>query len=214
MLFFGYYASHTNPQPDRNMTKTAFRVIENEGAYNAAIKRNIIANAKKTFAVTYADSDTILATLELGRVYEDDGRITYKDGFFGSLAMGYDNFGKLSPKQVEVVRGTIEKRKTRKAEWDSQAAALNASRVHLGEVGTKVTLTVIVKHIVVLESMYGVNFIHICEDEAGNVVIYKGKAGNFPTKGLVATITATVKEHGVRDGVKQTVIQRPKVAQI
>ena len=22
MLFFGYYASHTNPQPDRNMTKT------------------------------------------------------------------------------------------------------------------------------------------------------------------------------------------------
>ena len=58
--------------------------------------------------------------------------------------------------------------------------------------------------------MYGTNYIHICEDEHKNVVIYKGKSYDFPLKGETATMTAVVKEHGVRDGVKQTVIQRPK----
>jgi hypothetical protein len=46
------------------------------------------------------------------------------------------------------------------------------------------------------------------------VVIYKGKSFDFPTKGNTATVTATVKEHGVRDGVKQTVIQRPKLVEV
>ena len=33
----------------------------------------------------------------------------------------------------------------------------------------------------------------------------------FPCKGETATIKATIKDHGVRNGVKQTLIQRPKV---
>jgi hypothetical protein len=80
-------------------------------------------------------------------------------------------------------------------------------------VGQKVTLTLTVVHIVVLDGAYGTNYIHICEDADQNVVIYKGKAIDFPLKGETATVTAVVKEHGVREGVKQTVIQRPKVLQ-
>jgi hypothetical protein len=56
------------------------------------------------------------------------------------------------------------------------------------------------------------------EDADKNVVIYKGTSdavgwsleGQPRGKGDSLTITATVKEHGVREGVKQTIIQRPK----
>jgi hypothetical protein len=38
--------------------------------------------------------------------------------------------------------------------------------------------------------------------------------GTVRAKGDTLTISATIKEHGVRDGVKQTVIQRPKVLEV
>ena len=44
-------------------------------------------------------------------------------------------------------------------------------------------------------------------DAAGNVAIYKGN--NIADKGDVVSLRGTVKEHGVRDGVKQTIINRP-----
>jgi hypothetical protein len=72
-----------------------------------------------------------------------------------------------------------------------------------------VTLKVV--HIIDIESNFGTIYINICEDADKNIIIYKGQAKGFPDKGETATIIATVKDHGVRDGVKQTVIQRPKL---
>jgi hypothetical protein len=62
--------------------------------------------------------------------------------------------------------------------------------------------------------------LHICEDADKNVVIYKGQAraftvredGSYRSEGDTFTVTATVAEHGVRNGTKQTVITRPKAA--
>jgi hypothetical protein len=186
--------------------------VENQVAWEAARKRNIIANAHKTFQRTYPDAEAVLDFIDEGRVYNDYGSVSYKEGFVGSLASAYDRFGKLTEGQVNAVRKCIAQRAERKAEWADKQAALNAARQHIGEVGKKATLTLTVKHIVTLESAYGANYIHICEDEAQNVVIYKGKSDSFPVKGETATIVATIKEHGVRNGVKQTVIQRPKLA--
>lgn len=186
--------------------------IEFPDAYDRAVKRNILANARKTFERTYADADAVLAFIESGRTYDDHLQVSYKDNFIGSLARAFDTFGKLTPNQVNAVRKCIVQREERRAEWASEQAALNAARKHLGEVGKKITVRLTVVHIVVLNNdMYGATYIHICEDADKNVVIYKGKASAFPLKGETATIVATVKEHGVRDGVKQTVIQRPKV---
>ena len=70
------------------------------------------------------------------------------------------------------------------------------------------TLTCV--HTIALDSTFGTVFINICEDTDKNIIIYKGNAIGFPNKGETATIKATIKEHGVRNGVKQTVIQRPK----
>jgi hypothetical protein len=194
------------------MANRSSNPIEHPAAYANAVKRNIIENARKTFERTYADAEAVLAFIDPGRDYDSNGSVTYKEGFVGSLASAYDRFGKLTEGQVNAVRKCIAQREERRAEWAIKNAALNADRKHLGTVGQKVSMTLTVMHIIVLDGIYGSNYIHICEDEGKNVVIYKGKASDFPLKGETATMTATVKEHGVRDGVKQTVIQRPKLA--
>ena len=206
-----YYLSTVNFDRIANQERI-MADVENQMAWEAARKRNIIANAHKTFQRTYPDAEAVLDFIDEGRVYNDYGSVSYKDGFVGSLASAYDRFGKLTEGQVNAVRKCIAQRAERKAEWADKQAALNANRQHLGEVGQKVTLTLTVVHIVVLDGAYGTNYIHICEDADQNVVIYKGKSDSFPVKGETATIVATIKEHGVRNGVKQTVIQRPKLA--
>jgi hypothetical protein len=186
--------------------------IEHPAAYANAVKRNIIMNARKTWLANTPRAHEILDAVDAGRAYDDNGRESYKEGFMGSMAQAVDTFGKLTPKQCEAILKGIDARAAKKAEWASEKAALNANRAHIGTVGEKATMTLTTVHIVVLDGMYGTTYIFIMEDAEQNVVIYKGKSDCVPNKGETATLTATVKEHGVRDGVKQTIIQRPKAA--
>jgi len=192
--------------------------IENPAAYERARHRNIIANAQLTFSRTYPEFREILDFIAAGRKYNDNQVCGYEEGFLGSLAYAYDTYGKLTSGQVGAVLKSIEKRNARRAEWADKKAALDATRQHIGTVGEKITLTLKIRHIVTLDGMYGTSFIYIMEDADQNVVIYKGNSsvvswtpeGEVRGAGDTLTITATVKEHGVREGVKQTVIQRPK----
>jgi len=61
------------------------------------------------------------------------------------------------------------------------------------------------------ESAFGMLFIHVMDDNAGNVVVYKGSK-ELGEKGQSLSLVATVAEHGEREGIKQTIIKRPKVA--
>lgn len=188
-------------------------IIDYPEAYAKATHARILANANKTFVRTYPDFEQIESFLANGRIpcEYDARRTTYKDNFVGSLASAYDNYGKLTEKQVLAVRKCIESNNARKAEWTSKKALLDASRKHIGTLGEKITFAITCVHVVALDSVYGTTFINICEDAEKNIVIYKGNAIGFPSKGDTATIQCTVKEHGVRDGVKQTIIQRPKL---
>lgn len=195
--------------------------IEHPVAYENAIKRNILANAQKTWTANTERADEIVDALGAGRKYSEYGdHVGYVEGFMGSMAHAFDTFGKLTPKQSEAVLKGIDARAARKAEWADKKAVLDANRQHVGTVGQKITLTLTIGHIVVLEGMYGTSYIYIMEDADKNVVIYKGNSdavgwtpeGQPRGKGDTLTITATVKEHGVREGVKQTIIQRPKKA--
>jgi len=191
------------------MATTMFiKVIQNEAAYESAIKRNIITNAQKTWRATTERAGEIEFALNAGRTGDV---ITYQDNFMGAMAAAFDTYGKLTPKQSAAVLKGIDALAARKAEWADKEAAQNALRAHVGVVGEKLTLTLTVKHIAPIETRFGTNFIHICEDDQNNVIIYKGNASGFPLKGETATVIATVKEHGIRDGVKQTIIQRPKI---
>ena len=191
--------------PDRSSNP-----IEHPAAYASAIRRNIIMNARKTWLANTPRAHEILDATDAGRVYDNNGRESYKEGFMGSMASALDSFGKLTPKQCEAVLKGIDARAAKKAEWANERAALDAKRVHIGTVGQKATMTLTTMHIVILDGTYGTNYIFIMEDADQNVVIYKGKSECMPNKGETATVVATVKEHGVRDGVKQTIIQRPK----
>jgi hypothetical protein len=191
---------------------TVQTTIDNPVAYEKATKARIIANANKTFCKTYEDFADIESFLAAGRIYDDEGNFKcFKEGFVGSLASAYDTYGKLSEKQVLAVRKCIADRIVRKAEWANKQAVIDAKKQHIGSIGEKVTLTLTCVHVVEIDGVYGTNFINICEDADQNIVIYKGNAAGFPCKGETATIKATIKDHGVRNSVKQTVIQRPKL---
>jgi hypothetical protein len=189
------------------------KVIEHQQAYDRAVKRNILDNANKTWRETTERAGEIESALTDGITYDGHGNFMgYGDDFMGKMAESFYTWGKLSPKQCEAILKGIDARAARKAEWADKKAALDAHRQHIGAVGEKITLTLKVVHIVELDGSFGTIYINICEDADNNTIIYKGNAKGFPEKGETATITATVKEHGVRNGVKQTVIQRPKLA--
>lgn len=188
--------------------------IENPQAYARAVKARIIANANKTWRDNTPDWADIEAFVRMGCEHDDEGNFTgYADNFLGSMASSLDNYGKLTPKQCDAIRNGIAKRKARQAEWDDQRAKLNASREHVGAVGDKLTMALTLKKSIELDSHFGVTFINILEDANRNVIIYKGNADAVMRmdEGDTLELTFTVKEHGVRDGVKQTVIQRPKL---
>ena len=110
-------------------------------------------------------------------------------------------WGKLTDRQVEAVESCF-------TVIDRQEFA-RANSQFIGEVGDKVTMTITVERIIVLKSeFYGDNYITIAHDESGNVITYKGRS-DIGGKGDIVIIKATVKEHTVYNGVKQTVVQRP-----
>lgn len=194
-------------------------IIENEAAYSAAIKRNIITNAQKTWRSNTDRANEIEVALEAGRRFNDYGAsIGYSEDFIGSLAEAFDTYGKLTPNQSAAVLKGIDARAARRAEWADKQAELNASRQHIGRIGQKLDLELAIKKIIELEGLqfggyHGFTYIYIMEDADQNIVIYKGNSAAFSTvdEGSTYRFTATVKEHGVRDGVKQTIIQRPKI---
>jgi len=196
-------------------------IIENEAAYNAAIKRNILANANKTWRANTERADEIEDAIVSGRRFDDYGKVIgYTDDFIGSMADAFDKWGKLTPNQSAAILRGIDARAARRAEWKSKQAAIDATREHIGVVGQKIEMTLIVKKVIKIQgasfSYYdsGITYLYILEDANQNVAIYKGKSAAFDDvkEGDAISITATVKEHGVRNGVKQTVLQRPKIS--
>jgi hypothetical protein len=121
--------------------------------------------------------------------------------FLHSMAHNLAQWGNLTARQQEAVESCF-------AVIDRLELA-RANSQHIGAVGDKLTFNITVERIIVLESIYGTNFITIANDEHGNAITYKGRS-NIGNKGDTVTIKASVKEHTEYNGVKQTVVQRPK----
>ena len=185
--------------------------IEHPSAYEAAIKRNIINNATKTFYRTYPDAGDIVQFLVSN---------SEKNSFYSNLLGALNTYGKLTEKQVLAIRKSITTFAERKAQWIAQAATKNATRTFIGTEKKKITVTLTVKKEIMVDrpKFYwadsGRSLLRICEDADGNVLVFSGNA-DFPAEGETATITATVKMHRYyKQGdieVPQTVIIRPKV---
>lgn len=127
-------------------------------------------------------------------------------------------------RSVVDARGLTSKFEERRAAREAQKALDAQVSNHIGEVGKRLDLRLTVRGSTRFETMYGWTYIYFMADDAGNVVI--GKFSNPLKQDIdsqqwyeirqddVVVVKATIKDHGERDGVKQTVVQRPKVLEV
>lgn len=116
-------------------------------------------------------------------------------------------YGMITDKQIAFLGNLIAKIPAREAR-NAQIMAENAASQHIGTVGKREVFSLTVQWVKHIDTAFGTLCIHGLKDAAGNVVIYKGSKC-LGDKGANLTVKATVKEHGNRDGVKQTIITRP-----
>ena len=119
-------------------------------------------------------------------------------------------YGTLSDAQVAAVNKAVERELAKtQTGW-------------VGTVGERATFDVTVIFVTFYEGTFGKTYVHGLKDAAGNVIIHKGNAllvdiiDSYPRqikKGEQIRFSATVKEHGTREGVKQTIVARPSRAE-
>lgn len=99
-------------------------------------------------------------------------------------------------RQIELVNGEVAKRQQ------------NVSSVHIGVIGDRIEINGTIERVISMETHFGIKHINIIRCN-GNVVVYRGNY--LGTKGDSIRMMATVAEHGEREDVKQTIVQRPKI---
>jgi len=112
----------------------------------------------------------------------------------------------IEPKHLNIVASMIvahERAQAREAERMSKAAQSQ----HFGTVGKREVFTLTVERVFSRDTEYGVSHIHTMRDMSGNVAVW------FATRELLNvgqsyTMKATVKSHGERDGIAQTILTR------
>lgn len=119
------------------------------------------------------------------------------------------------PAKIEAAHVEALAEQVTRDEAAAAAAAKTASQRYAGEVGSKIAFTGKVVVTFACESVYGTRYMVVIEgegDDAGAVVKTTGtsKFHYAAERGDVVTIKATVKEHDVYNGTKQTVVIRPK----
>lgn len=129
--------------------------------------------------------------------------------FLGSLAEQIDQIKILSDRQAEAAIKSVEIMRLRD---NARATALLSE--HVGEIGDRLVFTLTVNRIINVSNLDAFppirKFIHLCNDHKGNSIVYIGGSNAIPGTGETVTVKATVEAHKERDGVKQTVISRPK----
>jgi uncharacterized protein with PIN domain len=183
--------------------------IGNVSAYDAAIARRIAASRAQTAAAKRNQW-----------LLEDPSRaelIRYLDGrqmrseFARKLLDSFQQWGTLTENQEAAVRRMQAQDAERDAARIEQNAARAAVSKHVSDPGVRSIFGgVKVEWIRSFDSNFGTCHIHGMVDADGNVLIYKGSA-KIGAPGETLLFKATVKEHGSRDGVKQTVLSRPQV---
>ena len=132
--------------------------IENPEAYSNAIKRNIIANARKTWFKTVERADEIEMWLNCNG---GDGSNSFAD----SLGNALNDYGKLSPKQSAAVLKIIDGNIAKKAEWAAKSVAENANAEPI--VNGKQVITGEVLTVKNQEGPYGNTFKMLVRDARG-----------------------------------------------
>ena len=195
--------------------------VRNEVAYQNAIARNIRLNAQKARRndwMKMEGAERVNEFLnqfgEFSPSYDENGRYAVQNpvvkaahgnDFYHAVQDNIMSYGGLTEKQNAAVLAMIARAEEKVAGFAAKRAVEAATSKWIGTVGERRTFVLSVRHVVTMDGIYGTSYLHIMEDADKNVVIYKGTK---LYEGIV-TVKATIKEHGEREGVKQTKIARP-----
>ena len=137
----------------------------------------------------------------------DFGKVLYE------MQEALSEWGGLTDKQTALVRNALARAEKWESEKQAKFAAKRAEDMahsdYVGVVGQRQEFTLTVERVHSYDTDFGTTYINICKDGEGHTVVYKGSNGW--DKGLTLTVKATVKEHSEYEGLKQTMISRPKV---
>jgi len=185
--------------------------VENEAAYEAAILRNIRANARKTF----------LKRDRAEEVVNWMANTAHRSDFAASLWDAYQTYGKLTDKQFAAVLKCVDTTAARKAEWETKRMEIAALGKYVGEAGGKLALENVKVEAVLTVDARAFSYydrasqeIYLLRDADGNRLVFRTKAEVGIAKGDVVNLTAKVKEHKDFRGEKQTVINRAKFVKV
>ena len=136
----------------------------------------------------------------------DDYR--YEEDTISDIVSKLVQYGSLSDKQWDFIARLFDKIAEREVVAQRRAAEA-ANSQWIGTVGERMVIEATITFVTSYETNFGVTVVTGLKDKAGNVIIQKGVGIGY--KGEKVVLRATVKEHGEREGVKQTIICRPTV---
>lgn len=120
-----------------------------------------------------------------------------------------DHFGYIAyaPLAWRDYQQKLEEQRRREAE----AEAMRGSSDYIGSVGQRLTVSVMESKLITSwETDYGMTHLYRFVDTDGNVLVWF--ASKMIDENDISKLTGTVKAHSERDGIKQTVMTRCKVA--
>ena len=194
---FGYVKS-SDVGSNRDKIPEYLRDITEQDMKEAEEMANTIKGLSDEDAIRYLLSDT---------------RTLIRTEYCKSSHFGYLAYAPVAyEKYVEAMK--------RKAEMEAKHDAEKASE-YVGEVGKRQVFEIAdMKLITSWETQFGRTFLYKFADTHGNVLVWfasslmlkENEKGGYDEITSVSRIKATVKAHNERDGVKQTIINRVKVA--
>ena len=185
--------------------------------FGAALEAAAKAEAAKPEKAAKAESEPEAPHMEL----IDSARpLVDENDFAAKMLALFDARQKLTGNQIAAlgrVVGFAAKKAAGKAARAAEAAEKAETAQWVGVVGARVTLKLTVARVIDVSGFSYGRFrersIFVCDDESGNRVVYIGSAAAMPKEaGESVKIQATIKDHAVRDGLKQTVISYPSAA--
>ena len=168
--------------------------------YVAAIERNKRANAATGRRNRWIASDE-----RAQEVIDFLDAYTHQAGFLGKMSQAVSEWGELTEKQYAAVIKIIDDRKAQ----DAEREANKLKSQHVGTVGVRQAFEAEVVFATYYDTQWGTTFVTGMKS-GDDIIVAKGSSDlSWAKKGDTVAFMAMVKEHGERDGEKQTIINRP-----
>lgn len=182
-------------------------MIHNEDAYDRAVRRNIINNARKTFFRTYPRAEEVANFL-----YEKNNN-EFLNAMHENL---YYKYGKLTEKQYQAVCNCIDKYELAKKMKQIEINERKEKSNFVGKEGARLIFSnILVEKVITIDAPQFhyrdrcTQEVYLLKDANDNRIVYRTK-NYYPelVEGEKVRFKATIKEHKDYKGEKQTVIQR------